>query len=113
MLNPQKVYYIDAGQHVIDLVRNFDAKFFKLARHERARADQSDARAELEQAENVRTRDSAEQNIADDCNAQTGDFSSPPADRVKVEKGLRWMLVRSAACIYHRRLRPICEKLCR
>ena len=48
MLNPQKVHDIGFREHVIDLVRNSDAQFFKLARNESARPYERDARAKLE-----------------------------------------------------------------
>jgi hypothetical protein len=69
VLNAQKVDHIRAWKHVLDLMRNFDSEFLKFARHECARADQRDARAELEQTKNVRARHAAKQNIADDCHA--------------------------------------------
>ena len=68
------------------LCETVDAKFLKLARHERARADQGHARAQFEQAENIRARDAAEENVADDRDMQSGDFSSAFANRVKIEQ---------------------------
>ena len=103
--------HVGIGKHLVDLVRNFDAEFFKLARHERARSDQRDARAELEQTENVRARDAAKQNVADDRDVQPGDASLFLADRVKIEERLRRMLVRAIAGIDHARLESLGEKL--
>src|SRR5207248_9090982 len=51
------------------------------------------------------------QNVADDRHVQTGDFSSPLADRIKIEQRLRWMFMRAIAGIDHARFQPICQKL--
>ena len=48
VLDAQQIHDIGGRQDVVDVVRNLDAQFFKLARHQRARADQGHARAELE-----------------------------------------------------------------
>ncbi len=61
------------------------AEFFEIARNQRARPDQGDARAKFEQAENVRARDAAEQDVADDDNVQSG-HSSLLSNRVNIEK---------------------------
>src|SRR5438874_8681012 len=66
MLDPQKIYEIGLGQHVLNLVRDFDAQFFKLARNQRAWSDQRDARTERKQPEDVRARDAAEENVTYD-----------------------------------------------
>ena len=47
-------------------MRDRNSQFFKFARNQRARSDQGDARPELQQSKDVRTRDATEQNIADD-----------------------------------------------
>src|SRR5439155_25533256 len=69
VLNAQKIHHIGFGKYLIDLVRNFDSKFLKFARDQCARADQRDARTELEQTKNVRARNATKQDIADDCHA--------------------------------------------
>ena len=66
MLNPQKVNHVRLRQHILDLIGNFHAEFFELARNEGARADQRHVRAELKQAKDVRARDPTEQNVPDD-----------------------------------------------
>ena len=47
VLDPQQIHDIGLGEDVVDVVRNGDAHLFKLAWHERAWADERDARAEL------------------------------------------------------------------
>ncbi len=76
VLDAQKVHHIGFWQHILDLVRNLGAKFLKLARHKRAWPDQRHARTQLEQAENIRARNAAEQNVADDRHVQSCNFSS-------------------------------------
>src|SRR5438045_9686453 len=111
VLNPQQVHDIGIWKDIVDLVRNFDTEFFELARHQRARPDQRDTRAELDQTENVRTRDATKQNVANDHDMQPGDFSPLLADRVKIEKRLSGMLMRAIAGIDHTRFEPIAQKL--
>src|SRR5436189_3669359 len=111
MLDPQKIYDIGLGQHVIDFVRNFDSEFFKLAWHKRARSDQRDVCAELKQPEDVRARDAAKENVTDDRDVQPGDFSSAFAHRVKIQKRLGRMFMRTIAGIDHARLESTCQKL--
>ena len=77
---------IGSRQDFVDVVRNGDAEFFELARHQRARPDQRHARAEFQQAEDIRARDAAEENVADDRDMQTGDRSPSFADGVKIEQ---------------------------
>lgn len=69
VLDAQKVDDVGIGQHGVDVVRDGAAHAFKLARDERAGADERDARAELEQRPDVRARDATEQNVADDRSA--------------------------------------------
>ena len=42
-----KIDHVRRRQNLIDVVGNGDAEFFEIARHQRARADQRDARAEF------------------------------------------------------------------
>src|SRR5206468_7885422 len=86
VLDAQEVHHIGFWQHVLDLVRNLDAKFLKLARHKRAWPDQRHVRTKLHQAENIRARNATKQNVAHDRHAQSRNFSSALADGVKVEK---------------------------
>src|SRR5438034_11059284 len=65
MLDPQKIYGIGLGQHVLNLVRDFDAQCFTLARNQRAWSDQRDARAVPSQPEYVRTPGTAEENVTE------------------------------------------------
>src|SRR5205814_4342285 len=46
VLKPQEIHDIGIWKYIVDLVRNFDIEFFELARHQRARSDQRDARAQ-------------------------------------------------------------------
>ena len=56
-------------------MRNGDAQLLEIARHQRARPDERDARAEFEQGKNIRARDAAEKDVADDGDVQSGDAS--------------------------------------
>ena len=47
MLNAQEIHHVSVGQHVVDLVRNGDAEFFKFTRHQRARSDERHTRTKL------------------------------------------------------------------
>ena len=86
VLDAKEIHHVGVGQDVVDLVRDGDAEFFELARHERARADQRHARAEFEQPENIRARDAAKKDVADDRDMETGDLASLFADGVEVEQ---------------------------
>ena len=88
VLNAKKIHDIRGRQNVFDTMGNRNAQVFKLARDKRARSNQRDARAELQQAEDVRTRDAAEQNVADDRDMQSGDRAFSFADRVEIEQSL-------------------------
>src|SRR5436189_5823359 len=101
MLDPQKIYDIGLGQHVIDFVRNFDSEFYKLAWHKRARSDQRDARAELKQPEDVRARDAAKENVTNDSDVEHGECRSAFAHSVKIQKRLRMMFIRTVPGIGH------------
>src|SRR5205814_8539865 len=87
------------------------AELFKLARHERAWANERHARAELEETENIRACDATKQNVADDRDVQPGDSASALADRVEVEKRLRRVFVRPVASVDYARLQSVCQKL--
>ena len=52
----------------------------------------------------VRTRDAAEKNVADNRDMETGDRASFFPNRVKIEQGLGRMLVRAIARVDHARL---------
>ena len=107
VLDAQQIHDISGRQDVVDLVGNLDTQLFKLARHERAWADQRDARAELEQAEDIRARDATEEDVADDRDVQPGDFAFALADRVEVEQRLGGMFVRAVAGIDDARFEPL------
>src|SRR5438874_4397349 len=111
VLDPQKLYDIGLGQHLLNLVRNFDAQFFKLTRNERAWSDQRDVCAELKQPEDIRARDAAKENVTDDRDVQPGDFPSAFAHRVKIQKRLGRMFMRTIAGIDHARFESTCQKL--
>ena len=85
-----------SGRNVLDLVRDLGAELSRTPRGtRRAWADERDARAELEQTENVRARDATEQNIADDRDVQAGDFTSL---RSRMAQRPRERLRRRVAC---------------
>ena len=65
----------------------------------------------LSQAEDIRARDAAEENVADDHDVQAGDRAFPFADRVKIEQGLGRMFVRAVAGVDHAGLQALGEKL--
>ena len=88
-----------------------DAELLELARHQRARADERDVRAELEQRVDVRARDAAEEDVADDRDVQPGDRPFLFADGEEVEQRLRGMLVRAVAGVDHARAQPLGEEL--
>ena len=92
-------------------MRDGDAELLELARHQRARADERDARAEFQQAEDVRARDAAEEDVADDRDVQSGDRARLFADGVKIEQRLRRMLVRAVAGVDDARAQPFGEEL--
>jgi len=64
VLNAQEHDDIGVGQDRIEVVRDLHAKFRKDFRHQRGRADQRHARAELGQRPNIRARHAAEEDIA-------------------------------------------------
>src|SRR5262249_5976561 len=105
------VYDICFGQRPLNLGRNFDAQFFKLARNQRAWANQRDARAELKQPEDVRARDAAKENVTDDCDMQSCDFSSAFAHCVKIKKRLSRMFVRAIAGVDYACFESTCQEL--
>ena len=80
-----------------------DAELLELARDQRARADQRDPRAQFQERENIRARDAAEKNVADDRDMQPGDAASLFADRVEIEQALGRMFVRAVAGVDHAR----------
>ena len=79
VLDAQQVDDVGVREHVVEVVRDRAAELLELARHERARADERDARAELEQRVDVRARDAAEEDVAEDGDVQPGD--APLASR--------------------------------
>ena len=87
------------------------AELLEVARHERARADERDARAELEQRVDVRAGDAAEKDVADDGDVQAGDAALLFADGEGVEQRLRGMLVRAVAGIDDAGVEPLGEEL--
>src|SRR5437870_9499370 len=111
MLNAQQIHYVGIGKDVIDGVRNFDAQFLELTRHQCARTDEGNARAKFHETENVRACDSAEENVANNQDVQPGDFSTPLADGVKIKKRLGRMLVCAVACIDYTCFDSLGEKL--
>ena len=72
MLNAEQIHHIGRRQHLVEFVRDGDPQLLKLARHQRARPDQRDARAEFQEAEDIRARDAAEEDVTDDRDVQTG-----------------------------------------
>ena len=88
-----------------------DAKLFKLPRDQGARTDQGHARAEFEEAEDIRARHPAEENVADDRDLKAGDRAFPRPDRVKIEQRLGRMLVRAVAGVDDARAEPLGQKL--
>ena len=53
------------GSTSSSVVRHRDSELLKVARHQRARPDERDARAHFQEREDVRPRDPAEKNVAD------------------------------------------------
>src|SRR5207245_11795351 len=111
LLNPQQIHHVGLGKDIVDLMRDGDAEIFKFARHEGDWPDQRDARAQFDEAKNVRPGDTAEQNISENRYVQTGNFSTLLANRVKIEKRLRGVLVRAIAGVDHARLQSLPEEL--
>ena len=101
MLNAQQIDHVGCRQDFIDPMRNGDAELLEIARHQRAGTDQRDARAEFREAKNIRARDAAEQNVADDHDVQSGDRAFLLANGVKIEQCLRRMFVRAIAGVDH------------
>ena len=65
VLDSKQVYYVCRWQHRLQIVRDGYAELLEGARHQSARADEGDPRTELEEGENVGTRDPAEKDVAD------------------------------------------------
>ena len=97
MLDAQEVDHVHRFEHVVDAPDDLDAHALEHARHQRARADERDPRAELEQAPDVRARDAAEEDVADDGDVQAGDAPALLADGEQVEQRLGGVFVRAVA----------------
>ena len=111
VLDAEQIHHIGGRQHLVEFVRHRHAELLKLARHQCARPDQRDPRAQFQERKDVRARDPAEKNVADDRDMQTGDRAPLFPDRVKVEQPLGRMLVRAVAGVDHARPDAAGEKL--
>ena len=111
MLNAEQIHHVGCRQDFVDVVGNGDTQLFKLARHQRAWADQRDAGAEFEQAEDIRPRDAAEKDVADNDDMQSGHTALSFPDRVKIQQRLGGMFVRAVARIDDARSEPFGEEL--
>ncbi len=111
VLDAKEVNDVGRLQDFIDVVRNGDAQFFKLAGHQRARPDQGHARTELEQREDIGPRDAAKKDVANDRDLQAGDRALLRADGVKIEQRLGRMLVRAIASVDDARREPLRQEL--
>ena len=106
-----KIDDIDRRQDFIDAMRDRDAQFLEFARHQCARPDQRDARAEFEQRENVRARHAAEKNVAEDRDVQAGNLAAAFANGESIEQRLRRMFVRAVAGVDDARSQTFREKM--
>ena len=88
-----------------------DAEVLELARDERRRADEGDARTEFGEGVDIRAGDAAEEDVADDDDVDAGDAAEFFADGEGVEQGLRGVLVRAVAGIDDAGLEPLGEEL--
>src|ERR1041385_5583394 len=107
VLDAQKIYNVGIREDIVDLVRNADAEFLELARHQRAGANQCDARAKFEQTKNVRARHATEQNVSDDDDVELVDLFSLFTNRVKIEQPLGGMFVSAVTGIDDARLQSL------
>ena len=92
-----KIDDVRVANRLVHVVRHAAAHLLKRFRHERGRAAKRDVRAEFRQRPDVRARDAAVKNVAENRHVQPGDFSFFLADRERVEQRLRGMLVRAVA----------------
>src|SRR5204862_2409793 len=94
VLNPKEIDDVSGFEKGgIEVVAHGHAELFKLARHQRARADESDAGTEFQEGENVRARDPAEKNVADNHDVEAGDPAFARANGVDVQQRLGGMLM--------------------
>ena len=80
-------------------------------RDERGRAAERDARAEFDQRVDIRARDAAEKNVAEDRDVQPGDSALFFANGEGVEQRLRGMLVRAVAGVDDAGVEPLGEEI--
>ena len=99
-----------SGQHGVEVVADLDAQFAEDIGHERGRADQRDARAELAQRPDIGARHAAEEDVAADDDMER----FPRAIRAEalahgegVEQRLGGMLVRAIARVEQVGLQPL------
>jgi hypothetical protein len=64
MLDPKQVHHVGSRQNLVNIMRNSYAKLLKFARDQCAWPNECDASAEFEEAENIRTRNPAEEYVA-------------------------------------------------
>src|SRR5437667_12411780 len=110
MLNPKQIHHVGSRQDFVDVVRNRDTHPFKLTRHQRTRSDQSYARAKFEQTKDIRTRDAAKEDVANDNDMKSGHGTFSCANGVKIQERLGGMLVRAVTRIDDARLKAFGQK---
>src|SRR5438094_390265 len=72
---------VDTGEAAPQIVMNRGAEALELVGQERRRADEAHARTERREAVEVRASHAAVQDVADDCDLETGDSSLLLTDR--------------------------------
>ena len=103
-LDSEQIHAVDLRQDLVKVVGHFNTEPRDIVWNQCRRAADDDSRTKCDKAVNVRPRNSAVTNIADERDGQPGDPTTLPADRVDIEQPLRRMLMSSVACVQHSRL---------
>ena len=107
VLEPQHHHNLGPVERRVEIVKRFDPEPVDLRRHQCGRRADAHNRAERLQAEDVRARDPAVQDVAADRDLEAVEFfpaaaAQRMAQRQRVEQGLGGMLVLSIPGVEHR-----------